>query len=393
MIKDLLKMISQHIIFPVVYKVNCMKPINKKLVVFADAHKMKCPAHMEILRKRLIEEDYDVRDFFFDLDKVGYKKGFLLMLQFMKLYATCGHVIICDNFLPVASCKKRKKTDVIQLWHGPGAFKKFGYDAKEDIPKRYKGNVYNNYSLVTVSSKKCVDYFERAMRINRVEYPKPLHGKDIVRPIGISYTDRLFNVDYIEECKDRLRYEHPDSNGKKIVLWAPTFRGNAANGKLVGEEIVDRLAKDGSICNDFYIIKSIHPHIKSGEKTQSDFGMKTDELIACADILITDYSSVFFEYLIMDKPIIFFAPDYSEYSEKRGFYLLYDGLPGYIIRDDEKDEEVLKNKLSCAIRDAAYGDDSTMSRRRKKYREVYMSECDGNVTDRIITYMREFYNN
>ena len=58
---------------------------------------------------------------------------------------------------------------------------------------------------------------------------------------------------------------------------------------------------------------------------------------------------------------------------------MYDRLPGYIIRDDEKDEEVLKNKLSCAIRDAAYGDDSTMSRRRKKYREVYMSECDGNV--------------
>lgn len=388
MIKDLIKMISQHIIFPIVYRVNCIRPVNKKLVVFADAHKMKCPVHMEMLRERLLLEDYDVRDFFFDIDKVGYKKGFVMMLQFMKLYATCGHVIICDNFLPVASCKKRKATDVIQLWHGPGAFKKFGYDTVDDIPKGYKGNVYNNYDLVTVSGEACVPYFERAMRINRVDYPKPLHGKNIVRPLGISYTDRLYDRDYINACKDRLRYEYPDSDGKKIVLWAPTFRGNAANGKLVGEEIVDRLAKDDSICNDFYIIKSIHPHIKSNEKTQSDFGMKTDELIACADILITDYSSVFFEYLIMDKPIIFFAPDYNKYSSKRGFYLNYDELPGYIIKDNEKDEEKLKNKLAEAICHVSCDDD--MREKRKRYREMYMLQCDGNATDRIVSYIKGF---
>ena len=71
------------------------------------------------------------------------------MFEFMKLYAVSQTVVICDNFLPVASCRKRKGTKVIQLWHAGGALKKFGYDTADDIPAYYKGNVMANLPLVT----------------------------------------------------------------------------------------------------------------------------------------------------------------------------------------------------------------------------------------------------
>lgn len=431
MIKDLVKMISQHIIFPAVYKLNCFKKVNPKLVVMADAHKSECPPQQKLLRERLIRENYDVRDFFFDMNEIGNKKAYSKMIEFMKLYATAGCVVISDNFLPVASCKKRKETKVVQLWHGPGMFKRFGYDTNDDIPENYKGNVYSNYNLVTVSSPACVETFKRAMGINwsngsnrmgksavsdvsgsgnaRMSENFGISG-DVVRSLGISYTDRLYDREYIAACKDRFAYEYPDARGKKIVLWAPTFRGKASDAKAIGEEIIDRLQKNDTICSDFYIIKSLHPHVKkkrlydrsedakelvsgdgsykaSGEsKSNYSVNMGTDELLACADILITDYSSVFFEFLIMEKPIIFFAPDFKEYVGKRGFYIDYKSLPGEIIANGSGDDDGVQ-ELSNAIINAGSFDDDKMKFKRDEFRNMYMSSCDGKATDRILDYI------
>ena len=98
----------------------------------------------------------------------------------------------------------------------------------------------------------------------------------------------------------------------------PTFRGNAGKKKgsveaAPGEAYINLLMND----DRYYVIKSLHPHMHRQN------AMSTNELLCCADVLITDYSSVFFEFLLMDKPIIFFAPDYDIYSQSRGFYLDY----------------------------------------------------------------------
>ena len=361
-IKQLFKMICQHVIFPFVYFVNRWKFVDKKLVVLADAHHNSCPPHMMEFRQALLNRDFNVEEYYFNLAELSIWQGLKKMIHFMAIYPKCMAVVICDNFLPVASCSKKKKTKVIQLWHGCGAFKKFGFDAKDDIPEGYRGNVYNNNDIITVSGKACVRYFSTAMVAG---------GR--VFPVGVSHTDRLFNKDYIQQCKDKLRYEYPDSAGKTIVLWAPTFRGNAAQATLTGEKYIDNIIAEMKFGMDVYIIKSFHPHLKRGEAR-----MTTDELIACADVLITDYSSVFFEYLIMDKPIIFFAPDFEEYYAKRGFYLDYEDLPGDIITGSDDAEERLVEAINTAIMSDPLAD------KRRMYKEEYMSGCDGYSSSRIV---------
>ena len=390
-------MLSQHVIFPFIYFINRWRRIDEYVVIFADAHHDTCPPQMDALKKRLIEEHYDVRECFQNLAQCSTFAGMCYMINFMKLYAMAGTVVICDNYLPVASCRKRKETRVIQLWHGCGAFKKFGCDATDDIPEMYRGNVYKNYSLVTVSGEHCIPYFESAMRINQNNDSKEadhayrnanaenidiLQNKEnsennVVRATGISYTDRFYDKAYIDTCRDRFRYEYPDAVGKKVILWAPTFRGNAGviieeSLKQMGEEYVDSLSEN----EDVYVIKSLHPHFMKGKKVS----MTTGELLVCADVLITDYSSVFFEYLIMDRPIIFFASDYDKYSEERGYYLDYTGLPGVIVTDGDSLAQTVRTVIDCDTQD--------MHKKREIFRERYMSACDGNATERIISYIK-----
>lgn len=369
-IKQLLKMFSQHVLFPLVYRLNSFKPVHKNKIILADAHHEKCPQHMKQVRDALSNSGFDVQEFLFDLRKLSVFSGMKKMLGFMKLYAVSGCVIICNNFLPVAACKKRKETRVIQLWHGCGAFKKFGYDAFDDIPKGYRGNVYKNYDLVTVSGEYCVSFFQSAMRL----------GKEIVKPLGCCMTDRLFDREYLNLCRTKFKHIHPDAEGKRIVLWAPTFRGNAGDAYVVGEQYIDRLAD--LYKNELYIIKSLHP---MSEGCLASF-MSSSELLVCADVLITDYSSIFFEYLLLDRPIVFFVPDYEDYARDRGFYLDFDSLPGHIVKNNNIDEAVriLYNAIGGDKQEKDAANESQMRVLRQKFREQYMSACDGHATERIV---------
>ena len=369
-IKQLLKMFFQHVLFPLVYRLNSFKPVHKNKIILADAHHEKCPQHMKQVRDALSNSGFDVQEFLFDLRKLSVFSGMKKMLGFMKLYAVSGCVIICNNFLPVAACKKRKETRVIQLWHGCGAFKKFGYDASDDIPKGYRGNVYKNYDLVTVSGEYCVSFFQSAMRL----------GKEIVKPLGCCMTDRLFDREYLNLCRTKFKHIHPDAEGKRIVLWAPTFRGNAGDAYVVGEQYIDRLAD--LYKNELYIIKSLHP---MSEGCLASF-MSSSELLVCADVLITDYSSIFFEYLLLDRPIVFFVPDYEDYARDRGFYLDFDSLPGHIVKNNNIDEAVriLYNAIGGDKQEKDAANESQMRVLRQKFREQYMSACDGHATERIV---------
>lgn len=358
-IRILFKMLCQHVIFPLVYFFNRLRPVDKKLIILADSHHDTCPEHMEYLRRYLMESDYRVEECFFNIYTVGKWEAFKRMVSFMAKYPTAGTVVICDYFLPIASCNKKKKTKVVQLWHGCGAFKKFGYNSKEDIPEGYVGDVHKNYSLVTVSGEGAIKPFETAMILG---------AENVIKPIGVSFTDRLYDENYIGLCRDRFRFEHPNAVGKKVILWAPTFRGNAKKKKrqqeqTPGEAYVNLLMED----DRYYVIKSLHPHMHQENR------MSTSELLCCADMLITDYSSVFFEYLLMDKPMIFFAPDFDTYRETRGFYLDYKTLPGIVL--------TLDTDLRPHVEEAFASD--SFAEQRAAYRETYMSACDGCATKRI----------
>lgn len=366
-IKQFIKMFTQHVIFPLAYMKNCRKPIVKQRVLFADEHKSSCPLSMQRLRDALAKEGYDIVDCFFDLKELSSVAGMKHMLQFMKEYAQAEFVVIQDNFLPVSSCRKRKGTTVIQLWHGCGAFKKFGYDAKDDIPRFYMGNVYKNYDLIPVSSPYCRRFFGSAMHVKE---------KGSIRAYGNSYTDCYFDVHYRESMIQKFNACYGEKQGRCVVVWAPTFRGNAGrqegNANTIGEQWVDHLAENP----DYLVIKSLHPHMLREEEQPV---LTTGELLFMTDVLITDYSSVLFEYLLLDRPLVMFAPDLDSYRKTRGWYLEYEDLPGEIVTDGHQ----LEGAVKAAVQTDLYKE------KRHAFRDKYMSCCDGNATKRLIQYIHE----
>ncbi len=368
--KQCLKMFIQNVILPLAYFFAKIKPVNKGLMIFADAHHDKCPESMRELLKRIIKEnEFEVIEFYHDFGSCSGFKSLKYSINFMKLYAKSEFVIICDNFLPVSSCRKRKGTSVIQLWHGCGAFKKFGYDTSGDIPEYYKGNVYRNYDAVTVSSEECIKPFSTAMKLD----------ESVFRPIGISRTDKYFDKDFISDSERLFYEENPNAKGKKVVLWAPTFRGNASHPYLVGDEAVVNLAEKLVDSSEWYLVTKSHPHMKKPVIAETESDLPTERIFPVTDILITDYSSVIYEYALFKKPILIFAPDLDEYSAQRGFYLDIEDMPAEIVRDSE----------SLNLQAVKAAEESFNKKAAEEFLNKYMTACDGNATDRVMDLIKE----
>ena len=102
--------------------------------------------------------------------------------------------------------------------------------------------------------------------------------------------------------------------------------------------------------------------------------MEIEELLCTADICISDYSSLIFEYSLFEKPMIFFAYDLDEYFDYRGFYYDYDEMtPGPIVKDSHELIRTIKEI------DAAFDPAEVAA-----FKEKFMSACDGKATERII---------
>jgi CDP-ribitol ribitolphosphotransferase len=285
----------------------------------------------------------------------------------MREYAAAGYVYICSYFLPVSSCVKRPETKVIQLWHSGGLLKKMGHDTTDDIPEYYKGNVTANYDLVTVSAPVCVPVWESALKL----------PEGITKPLGLPRTDIYYNEKWNSKCRDAFYKLYPDAEGKRIALYAPSFSGNAADPKCAGLDMNIQTVFEE--LDDWYLIVRPHPHMKKkypeyfDERTNK---LSTEKLLPVADLLITDYSSILFDYSIYRKPFVLFCPDIDEYIRDRGFYADPYSFPCELTKTKD---ELLKAVIN--IKDN--------KNELEEFFQKYMSACDGHATRRIIQVAEE----
>ena len=366
-IKQLMKMMIQHVLLPSVYHFYRRKAILKNLVIFADAHHNTLPPSMRQMYERVKAEGYDIQEFFLDFGNCSIRQMIKHMVSFMKMYAQAGCVFICDYYLPASSCRKKTETALVQLWHACGAFKKIGYDANDDIPGIYRGDVFKNYDLVTVSAPYCVPIYTKAMKL----------AEGVVNATGISRTDAFYNEKQQSQNQRKFYENYPQAKGKKILLWAPTFRGNASNPKVNGLDTILRVKEFYK--DEWYIIIKVHPHVEAKEKI-SNCTMDTEELLSFIDLLVTDYSSVLFDYLLFEKPFLLFAEDLDEYESERGFYTDIHSFPGTILTTESELIQAISQEFSEEYKSEI-----------KSCREYHMGSCDGLATERILNWINERY--
>ena len=245
--------------------------------------------------------------------------------------------------------------------------KKMGYDTKDDIPKYYKGTVTKNYDLVTVSAPVCVPVWESALKL----------PEGVTKPLGLARTDIYYNEEWKQMCRDRFYELCPEAKGKKIVLYAPSFSGNAADPQCVGiESGIEKLFEE--LSDEYYLVIRLHPHLKKKYsrlwKKDAAREMATEKLLPVADIMITDYSSVLFDYSIYRKPFVLFCPDMEMYERTRGFYADIKSFPAPLAKNAEE--------LKMACTEKQY-EKYTGNQLEEFYKE-YMGSSDGQSTERIL---------
>lgn len=282
-------------------------------------------------------------------------------------------VIVTDDYVKyLRYFPLRPQQRVIQLWHACGAFKKFGQRGT-NLPLPVDRATHAQYNLVCVSGEEVRSIYADALDVN---YNK-------VKALGCPRTDEYFNKRLINKTKRKIYFHHPSLIGKSIIVYAPTFRDVGCDRSEFHPELdFDRLSKELLpnqvllICPHPIMKNDILPHKYKNIHVMRDFS--TNDYMLLSDMLITDYSSVIFEYALLRKPIAFFCYDLETYD--RGFYLNYpDDLPGNIYTTQDELTLYLTHPEEHRITD-----------KMNDFISKYMSACDGHSCERIASLINSY---
>lgn len=367
------------VVLPSSYRKASEQSITSGKVLFLENKESELPESFQVMWSRLSDISGLTLEFVsLGETRVRLRKYYRNCIAFAKNVATAQYVFLNDASNVVSCLPLRPETKVVQLWHGCGAFKKWGMSTADLIFGGSREEIlrhpfYKNLSLVTVSSPEVVWAYEEAM----VLQDEP----GLVQPTGVSRTDVFFDDEYLAVSRSKIQQLVPAATEKKVIVYAPTFRGRVAQAE--GPNALD-LAKMKALLGDSHVLLiKHHPFVKDRPAVPeecADFAFDVsdqagiNELLCGADLVISDYSSLVFEYSLFERPMIFFAYDREDYADWRGFYYDYEELaPGPIC---ETTKEV--------IEEIRLADSNFDPSRVKAFRAKFMSSCDGHATDRII---------
>ncbi|MCR0567978.1 CDP-glycerol glycerophosphotransferase family protein [[Clostridium] innocuum] len=281
---------------------------------------------------------------------------------------------------------KKKNQVYLQTWHGT-PLKRLGHDinvnekatfyrsglSSAEMKKTYDDDV-KKYDYMISPNPFSTDVFQSAFRI----------PKEKLIETGYPRNDKIQNSSIFDINKLKEKYKIPFH--KQIILYAPTWRDNIYNNSGYAMKLqIDFDCWNEILGRDYVILYKPHylivDQIEIRDELKNfvyEIDSKSDinELYLLSDILITDYSSVFFDYAILEKPIYFYMYDLEEYkNELRGFYLdIHKELPGKIYKDE--------NTLLSDIKNNIFDYDKLYTFNRR-----FNSLHDGNATKRVLNVL------
>lgn len=311
-----------------------------------------------------------------------------------KYYAKAGTWIVNSRLRDFITPAKGQR--YVQCWHGT-PFKKIGCDIEaagnatsttEEIYNEYT-NEAKKISLMLSPSPFCTEKLVSAFNL------KSLSKENIIIEKGYPRNDALFTFDDEKVKGIKAHFGIPEN--KKVILYCPTFRDNQYGGEGYKLKLALDFESLRQNCgDDFVILFRAHYFIAdrfdfdrfSGYVLNASDYDDINDLYIISDILVTDYSSVFFDYANLNRPILFYLYDVSEYMTKmRDFYFGTAMLPGFTAQTQPK----LEACLNSVLEDMRNGGDgllqykAAMEAFRKKFSPLDSADCAERVAGEIFS--------
>ncbi len=327
----------QHAGFHLLYLFFCLFPLKKDQILFASDSRTELGSNFLFVYDELRRRHLNYRCRFSLKGNIHDKRSYREWFRLAHLLATSKYILLDDFYPEVYPLRIRRHAQLIQLWHAVGAFKTFGYSRIGRVggPSSHSKN-HRNYTKAIVSSHNVARHYAEGFGIT----------EDKVVATGIPRTDVFFDKAYQQQAREKICREHPYLKGKKVILFAPTFRGNGQQSAYYPTEVLDLKKLYKHLGKDYVFLLKIHPFVQNHftipyqySNFIYDFSDYRDinDLLFMTDILITDYSSVCFEFALLDRPMLFFAFDLLDYIKTRDFYYDYMSfIPGSFVRSTDE---------------------------------------------------------
>ena len=282
-------------------------------------------------------------------------------------YELSSAKVIISNVKVALPYRKKKSQFYIQTWHGSVAFKAIEKDAQDKLRHQYVKE--------SMADSKLINLFLSCNSIQTQEIKSCFWYDGEVFESGSPRNDMLYKP---KEYQQAVRKKIGLAEGKRLVLYAPTFRDSHRTDVYDLDLIRLKECLDSSWGDEWQVLVRLHPnvqnrHLFAGNEFVTDVTLYPDmqELLLIADALVTDYSTIIYDMAIMHKPILLYTPDLDDYKGDRGLKPVYFNLPTCICQSNEElldyvshfDHDEYSNRLNGFLGDIQIFDDGFASQR------------------------------
>lgn len=345
-------------------------PLNHNKVFFVATHDDSEEGNIGLVAEA-IRHAMPEKECIFLTKQDGIHRPFSFFIGKAYHLATAATIFLDNEFMPMAYTPINPRAKVVQLWHGTGTIKKFGLDSDTGGIAKLAQKANQRLTHLIVSSERTKKQYAGAFGVSL----------ERIHVLGMPRTDLILNQDRIQQMKHRFYEQYPVLKGKRCTLYAPTFRDEQVDQPVFGLDF-DRFVT--CMAEDEVLLLRLHPHVAANcpEAVWGKYNGKivnvsgyagVATLLAVSERLITDYSSIIFEYCLLNRPMLFYAYDYESFQrEGRNFYESYpEFVPGPVAYTQPELE-----KLWCEYQ--------MDNQQLKQFKEGAFRYVDKNATKRLL---------
>lgn len=302
----------------------------RQRVLFASEMREGIEGNLLAVRDRMVERGLDRQldlRYSFRTNRSATRRSYIALVQEL---ARADILLLDDYFPPLETLKLNPETRIIQVWHAGSGFKSVGFSRFGKFGSPGLTNAHRSYTYAITASQHLKHVYAEVFGIE----------EEAVIPTGLPRIDTFLDPAAQAESRAKAYAAFPALEGKRVIMFAPTFRGRGAGQASYDYSQIDFEALY-ELCGDDTVVAfrmhhfipepvPIPPHLRDRFVDISAYRNGND-LLLVTDLLITDYSSIIFEYSLLERPMLFFAYDEEVYSSVRGFHRPYqETAPGKV---------------------------------------------------------------